>query len=48
MGVPSITKIWVAPKSAIVLSVANQNAAPVISEYAICSIAQDLYDLVEL
>ena len=37
-----------APESAIALSVANQNAAPAISEFTICSIARALYDLVEL
>jgi hypothetical protein len=46
--VPSITKIWVAPESAIVLSVASQNATPTTSEFTICLIAQALYDLIEL
>jgi hypothetical protein len=47
-GVPSITKIWVAPESAIALSVASQNAAPAISDFTICSIAHASYDLVDL
>ncbi len=47
-GVSSVTKIWVAPESAIVLSVGSRNAAPAILEFRICSIAQDLYDLAEL
>jgi hypothetical protein len=43
-GVPSITKICVAPESVIALLVANQNAILATSEFAICLIAQDLYD----
>ena len=47
MGVPSITKKWVAPESAMAFFVLKQNAAPANS--CLCRIysgAQDLYDVV--